>query len=214
MLEIGETSSAGPDAQYKLAPEPRVTDTELWNLSAPSHVALVRPCLTFGWECLCHWKLYDLVVDFNRGWQLGVCLESQRLKRIRTLSWIWTECVLYYKLLVWPSEARNGVLTAWPRMSLLQVSCWEHQEVRSGRGIGPWECVPEGALFLDAFLSSPSSLAPSLPPTTRCCYHDVLPHHGPMSQKQIFLSGICLWPWQAADTATGEASTSWWLWPQ
>lgn len=48
MLEIGETSSAGPDAQYKLAPEPWVTDTELWNLSAPSHVALVRPCLTFG----------------------------------------------------------------------------------------------------------------------------------------------------------------------
>lgn len=48
MLETGETSSAGPDAQYKLAPEPRVTDTELWNLSAPSHVALVRPCLTFG----------------------------------------------------------------------------------------------------------------------------------------------------------------------
>lgn len=48
MPEIGETSSVGPDAKYKLAPEPRVTDTELWNLGAPSHVALVRPRLTFG----------------------------------------------------------------------------------------------------------------------------------------------------------------------
>lgn len=54
MLEIGETRSVGPDAKYKLAPEPWVTDAELWNLSAPSHVASVWSCLTFGGECLCH----------------------------------------------------------------------------------------------------------------------------------------------------------------
>lgn len=31
-----------------------------------------------------------------------------------------------------------------------------------GEEVGPWECVLEVTLFLDAFLSSTSSLAPSL----------------------------------------------------